>query len=158
MKSILDLEFIPKKDFMLEALKLAQQALEDGEVPVGAVIIDNDIIIGSGRNRREKGKNTLFHAEMEAISAACENRGDWRLSGCHMYVTLEPCSMCAGAIANARIDRLIYAAEDEKSGFCGSVANVLDLTAQCSTKIYKGFMEEQAKDMLKNFFKELRRE
>ena len=100
--------------FMEEALKLAREAGADGEVPVGCVIVRGDRIVGRGRNRREKGKSALAHAELEAISDACRTLGGWRLWECTLYVTLEPCPMCAGAIVNARIPRVVYGARDAK--------------------------------------------
>ena len=112
--------------FMREALELAMEAANEGEVPVGAVVVKDDTIIARGRNRREAGKNALCHAELEAIQNACANLGGWRLWQCELYVTLEPCPMCAGAIINARIPRVIYGASDKKAGSCGSVVNLFD--------------------------------
>ena len=107
--------------FMDEALALAQEAAADGEVPVGCVIVRRGEIVGRGRNRRETGKTALGHAEIEAISDACRNLGGWRLRECTLYVTLEPCPMCAGAIVYARIPRVVYGASDAKCGACGSL-------------------------------------
>lgn len=150
------LEYIPEKKFMLEALSLAKEAAIEGEVPVGAVIVKDGEIIARGRNRREQKQNALLHAEIEAISIACERLKNWRLSGCEIYVSLEPCSMCSGAIANARLDRAVFAAYDNESGFCGSVADIIELSPQCTTKIFRGFMEETATKILKDFFDKIR--
>ena len=106
---------------MDEALALARQAAAEGEVPVGCVIARSGEIVGRGRNRRESGRTALGHAEIEAIDQACRTLGGWRLWECTLYVTLEPCPMCAGAILNARIPRVVYGASDDKSGACGSV-------------------------------------
>ena len=107
--------------FMQEALALAKEAAAAGEVPVGCVIVRKDQIVGRGRNRRETAKTALGHAEIEAIADACKNLGGWRLWECTLYVTLEPCPMCAGAIINARIPRVVFGASDDKCGACGSV-------------------------------------
>ena len=107
--------------YMRLALELALEALAEGEVPVGCVIVRDGVVIGRGRNRRETGKNALAHAELEAIGAACTALGGWRLPETTLYVTLEPCPMCAGGIINARIPALYYGARDEKAGCCGSV-------------------------------------
>lgn len=113
--------------FMKAALSLAREAGAAGEVPVGAVVVRNGEIVGTGRNRRELDKNALAHAEIEAIEAACRTLNGWRLWECEMFVTLEPCPMCAGAVINSRIKRLVYGAYDEKSGSCSSVINLFDL-------------------------------
>ena len=105
--------------YMRQALELAQQALFEGEVPVGCVIVQGERIVGRGRNRRETGRTALGHAEVEAIQQACEALGGWRLKDCTLYVTLEPCPMCAGAILNARIPVVRYGAKDDKAGCCG---------------------------------------
>ena len=111
-------------DFMREALALAAEAAAEGEVPVGCVVTLGDKIVGWGRNRRETGKNALYHAELEAIDRACKALSGWRLWQCTLYVTLEPCPMCAGAIVNARIPRVVFGAKDPKNGCCGSVVFV----------------------------------
>ena len=113
--------------FMKEALRLAKEAFDDGEVPVGCVIVRGEEIVGRGRNRREKGKSALAHAEVEAIREACETLGGWRLWQCTLYVTLEPCPMCAGAIINARIPRVVFGASDKKCGACGSVCDLFTM-------------------------------
>ena len=108
------------EEYMREALRLAREAAAEGEVPVGCVVADGERIVGRGRNRREKAKNALCHAELEAIDEACRTLGGWRLWKCTLYVTLEPCPMCAGAMINARIPRVVYGAADAKAGSCGS--------------------------------------
>ncbi|MGN1101915.1 MAG: nucleoside deaminase, partial [Huintestinicola sp.] len=113
--------------FMEQAIALAKEAAQEGEVPVGAVVVLGDRIVGTGRNRREKSKNALAHAEIEAINEACRTLGGWRLWQCDMYVTLEPCPMCTGAIINSRIKRLVYGASDNKAGSCGSIVNLFEL-------------------------------
>ena len=146
-----------KEYFMNEALRLGRLSAEEGEVPVGAVVTIGNKIIGRGRNRREKVKNALHHAEIEAINEACTRLGGWRLWECEMYVTLEPCPMCAGAIINSRIKRVTFGAWDKKNGACGSVTNLF--TSPFSfTPIYEGgFMEKECADLLSVFFKNLRK-
>lgn len=145
-----------KKEFMSEALRLAKISGDEGEVPVGAVVTIGDKIIGSGRNRREKGKNALCHAEIEAINEACKRLGGWRLWECDLYVTLEPCPMCAGAIINSRIKNVVFGAFDKKNGACGSVVNLFNESFSF-TPLYKGgFMEEECKKLLQDFFKNIR--
>lgn len=143
-------------DFMKEALCLADEAALEGEVPVGAVITLGDRIVGRGRNRREKDKNALAHAELEAINEACRTLGGWRLWQCDMYVTLEPCPMCTGAIINSRIKRLVYGASDYKAGSCGSVVNLFDLPYNHKPEVTAGFMQEECAQKLTEFFKKLR--
>lgn len=142
--------------FMEQALILARQAAEDGEVPVGAVVVKDGEIVGKGRNRRENGKNALAHAELEAIDEACRRLGGWRLWQCDMYVTLEPCPMCTGAIINSRIHRLVYGASDKKAGSCGSVVNLFDLPYNHKPETLGGVMEKESTALLSNFFKALR--
>lgn len=144
------------KFFMEEALRLARQAADEGEVPVGAVVVLGDEIVGRGRNRREKDKNALAHAELEAIDEACKKLGGWRLWQCDMYVTLEPCPMCTGAIINSRIKRLVYGASDYKAGSCGSVVNLFDLPYNHKPEMISGFMQEECSQILTEFFRELR--
>lgn len=141
---------------MREALSLAERAASEGEVPVGAVIVYDGEIIASGYNRRESDKNALAHAEIIAIDAACKARGGWRLSGCTLYVTLEPCLMCAGAIVNARIDRVVYALPDPKSGAFGSVTDVSELPVNHHPEVTNGVLAEPCKEVLQSFFKKLR--
>ena len=142
---------------MNEAFALAEEAANDGEIPVGAVIVDRDgQIIGRGRNRRESG-DPLGHAELYAIRQAAEAIGDWRLEGTTMCVTLEPCAMCAGALVNARVERLVYAANDPKGGFCGSLGNLVqDARLNHRLVMETGFMEERSKELLQRFFRQLR--
>ena len=145
-----------EREYMQLALSLAEQAAEEGEVPVGAVLVKDGTVIATGRNRRETGKNALAHAELEAINGACACLGGWRLSGCTLYVTLEPCPMCAGAIINARIDRVVYAAEDPKAGSCGSLTDLFALPYNHRPEVEKGLMEEESRVLLKGFFRRLR--
>lgn len=145
-------------DYMTEALRLAREAADEGEVPVGAVVVCAGKIVGRGRNRREKGKNALAHAELEAIDEACRSLGGWRLWQCELYVTLEPCPMCTGAIINSRIKRLVYGADDYKAGSCGSVVNLFDLPYNHKPEVTGGFMQEECAAELTAFFKKLREE
>ncbi len=144
------------EQFMAQALKLAEEAAQEGEVPVGCVITLGDQVVGRGRNRRETGKNALCHAEIEAIDEACRSLGGWRLWQCTLYVTLEPCPMCTGAILNARIPRLVYGAADEKSGCCGSVTNLFELPFNHKPEIVSGVLAEEAAALLQTFFQCLR--
>ena len=144
------------KKFMLEAIKLANEAGKEGEVPVGAVIVKNGEIIARGRNMRENKKNALSHAEIEAINSACKVLGDWRLQDCEIYVTLEPCPMCAGAIINARIKTLVFGAYDSKMGCIDSVTNLCNMPFGHKIEVYGGIMEDECLEILKNFFKNLR--
>jgi len=142
--------------FMEEALKLAEEAAQEGEVPVGCIITLGDRIVGRGRNRREVGKNALAHAEIEAIDEACRTLGGWRLWQCTLYVTLEPCPMCAGAILNARIPRVVYGASDPKAGSCGSVTDLFAMSFNHHPEKTSGLMEEECADALRKFFRRLR--
>ena len=142
--------------FMKEALVLAREAFEDGEVPVGCVIVRGDEIVGRGRNRREQGKSALAHAEVEAIAEACRNLGGWRLWECTLYVTLEPCPMCAGAIINARIPRVVYGASDDKCGAVRSVCSLFDMKFNHHPQVESGILEEEAAALLSEFFQNLR--
>lgn len=143
-------------EFMKKALELARESAAEGEVPVGAVIVRDNEIVGVGRNRRENGKNALYHAEIEAIDMACKRLGGWRLWQCDMYVTLEPCPMCAGAIINSRIKNLYFGAYDLKAGSFGSVADFNDIPYNHRVAVTGGIMEEEAKALLSDFFKTLR--
>ena len=142
--------------FMSEALALAREAASEGEVPVGCVIVRGDELVGRGRNRREKDKSALAHAEIEAISEACRNLGGWRLWECTLYVTLEPCAMCAGAILNARIPRVVYGASDSKFGAVRSVCGLFDMRFNHHPKVEAGIMEEEAAALMTEFFQNLR--
>lgn len=141
---------------MLRALALAEEAYACGEVPVGAVVVQNGKIIGEGRNRREADNSATAHAEILAIEAACKTLGDWRLSGCELYVTLEPCPMCTGAIINSHITTVVYGADDDRAGCCGTAANLFILPYAAKPEIYRGFYEAEAKALLKAFFAKLR--
>ena len=143
--------------FMDQAIALAKEAAQEGEVPVGAVVVLGDKIVGTGRNRREKSKNALAHAEIEAINEACRTLGGWRLWQCDMYVTLEPCPMCTGAIINSRIKRLIYGASDCKAGSCGSVVNFFELPYNHKPEIVSGIKKDECAELLSEFFKALRK-
>ena len=142
--------------FMDEALRLAREAAAEGEVPVGCVIVRGDEIVGRGRNRRETGKTALSHAEIEAIYDANRNLGGWRLWECTLYVTLEPCPMCAGAIVNARIPRVVFGASDVKCGACGSVCDLFSMEFNHHPEVTKGIREEEAAALLAEFFRNLR--
>lgn len=144
------------KQYMLRALELARDAYNAGEVPVGCVVVRKGQIVGRGRNRRESGKNALGHAELEAIDEACKALGGWRLWECTLYVTLEPCPMCAGAIVNARIPRVVYGASDKKCGACGSVCNLFSMEFNHHPQVEKGILEEECGALLKDFFQNLR--
>ena len=144
-------------EFMNIAIEQAKLAAAELEVPVGAVVVRNGEVVSVGRNRRETGKNALAHAEIEAIDLACKKLGGWRLWECEMYVTLEPCPMCTGAIINSRIRRLIYGASDYKAGSCGSVVNLFDLPYNHKPEVVSGFMAEECSALLSDFFAELRR-
>ena len=141
---------------MLRALELAREAADCGEVPVGAVVVREKSVIGEGRNRREAGKNALCHAELEAISQACETLGTWRLTGCELYVTLEPCPMCTGAVINSHLDTVVYGADDERAGCCGTAADLFTLPYSHRPEIYRGFYEEECRALLRDFFRSLR--
>lgn len=142
--------------FMQKALKLAKEAYVEGEVPVGAVIVKDDEIISTGRNRREKSKNALSHAEIEAINNACVKLGGWRLWECDIYVTLEPCPMCSGAIVNARIPNVYFGAYDKNFGCCGSTLNILEMSNSFKPNYQGGIMEEECSELISDFFKNVR--
>ncbi len=142
--------------FMQAALELAKEAAAEGEVPVGCVITRNGQIVGRGRNRRETQKTALGHGEIEAIADACKNLGGWRLWDCTLYVTLEPCPMCAGAIINSRIPRVVVGAKDEKSGACGSVCDLFAMEFNHHPEVTWGVLEQESQALLTEFFKDLR--
>jgi tRNA(adenine34) deaminase len=143
--------------WMEAAFLLAEEAGAAGEIPIGAVVVDrNGEIIGRGRNRREEG-DPLAHAELLAIAEAARANGDWRLEGTTMVVTLEPCAMCAGALVNARVSRLVFAAYDPKAGFCGTLGNLVqDSRLNHRMDVEGGFMEERSRSLLQSFFRKLR--
>lgn len=143
-------------EFMLAAYEMAKQAYNDGEVPVGAVIVRENVIVAKGRNRREKAKNALLHAEIEAIDNACKALGGWRLWNCELYVTLEPCPMCAGAIINAHIPKVYFGAYDFKNGSCGTVTNLFEMPYNFKPECVGGIMADECSALLKDFFKKLR--
>ncbi|MBE6606749.1 MAG: nucleoside deaminase [Ruminococcaceae bacterium] len=142
--------------YMNIALEFAKEAAKIKEVPVGAIVIKNGQIIGNGFNRRESGKSSLWHAEMEAINKACKNVGSWRLHDCELYVTLEPCPMCAGAIINSRIKRVIFGAFDPKAGAFGSKLDINSFGLNHKTEVTCSVMKNECSCMLTNFFKDLR--
>ncbi len=141
---------------MREALSLAKEAFSMGEVPVGAVAVWDGKIVGRGMNRRETDKNALRHAEIAAIDEACKNLGGWRLWKCDLYVTLEPCPMCAGAIINSRIRRVIFGASDAKAGSCGSVTDMFSLPYNHKPEVVSGILERECSELLTEFFAGLR--
>ncbi len=146
-----------QEKYMKEALKQARKAYKLGEVPIGCVIVYGDKIIARGYNRRKTDKNTLSHAELQAIRKASRVMGDWRLEECDMYVTLEPCQMCSGAIVQARIPRVVIGCMNPKAGCAGSILNLLQMPQfNHQVEIVRGVMEEECSSVLKNFFKELR--
>ena len=145
------------QEYMRAALKYAEDALKNGEVPVGCVIVKDGNIIAHGENQREKSKNALAHAEIQAIDMACKEVGDWRLSDCDLYVTLEPCPMCAGAIINARIRAVYYGASDTVFGACGGVMNLFEEAFSPSPKLYGGILSEECGTLISDFFAEIRK-
>ena len=144
------------EEFMRRALALARDAAEAGEVPVGCVIVDGERVVGCGRNRREEERSALCHAELEAIDEACRTLGGWRLWRCTLYVTLEPCPMCAGAIINARIARVVYGAPDAKAGSCGSLTDLFALPYNHRPEVTAGVLQEESQALLQEFFRQLR--
>ena len=150
------LNFIPNNDFMRTAIEQAKEAEKIGEVPIGAVIVKDNEIISFGYNRRETEKNALLHAEICAIEEACKKLSSWRLENCDLYVTLEPCPMCTGAIINSRISHVIFGAYDEKAGSCGTLINLFDLPYNHKAEVWGGILEEECKSLLTEFFKNKR--
>ncbi len=150
------LEFIPEKKFMLEAIALAKEAADCGEVPVGAVVVLDGKIIGRGRNTREERNDPMGHAEIAAIHEASVNLGTWRLRGAELYVTLEPCPMCAGAAVNSRIERIVFGLEDENMGACGTAVDLMKLKRAFRPKIFRSFMEDECRELIRDFFDKLR--
>ncbi len=141
---------------MSAALALAASAAEGGDVPVGAVVVKNGEIIGRGQNRCQSRNDPTAHAEIEAIRGAAEAVGDWRLTGCTLYVTLEPCAMCAGAMVNSRVERVVFGAREEKTGCCVSICNLFAMPFSGLVKIESGVLEEECKALLQQFFKNAR--
>lgn len=141
---------------MKRAIEIARQAGARGEIPVGAVIVKDGEVIAEGTNRREEKKSALSHAETEAIAAACRKLGDWRLDGCTLYVTLEPCPMCAGAIINARISTVVFGAFDLKAGSFDSVVNLASYPYDSRPEVYGGICEDECAALLRDFFKAVR--
>ena len=147
-----------KEKFMQEALKEAKKAYDEDEIPVGAVIVKDGKIIARAHNQKEQNKDTICHAEILAIKKASKKINAWRLSGCTMYVTLEPCPMCAGALINSRIDKVVFATADERTGACGTVLNLLeDYKFNHVVEVEKDVMQKESETMLKEFFKDLRK-
>ncbi|MBQ9065906.1 MAG: nucleoside deaminase [Clostridia bacterium] len=142
--------------FMREALAEAAKAAELGEVPIGAVVVRNGEIVGRGHNGRESERNALAHAELRAIDDACRTLGGWRLFECDLYVTLEPCPMCAGAIINSRIRTVYFGATDPKAGSCGSITNLFTLPYNHQPELYGGVLQEECASVLTQFFRDLR--
>lgn len=145
-----------QSEIMLRAIELARKAAELDEVPVGAVVVKDGEIVGEGFNRRETGKNALAHAELEAIDNACKKLGGWRLHMCELYVTLEPCPMCTGAIINSRLKKVVFGASDPKAGSMGSIINLCDLPYNHKPEIEGGFMKDECAALLTDFFAKLR--
>ena len=148
-------EFIPEKRFMERAIILSKEALKYGDIPVGAVIEKNGEIIGEGYNTREKDKDPIGHAEINAIKEASKKLGDWRLTGCRLYVTLEPCRMCSGAVMNSRIETVIYGADDMNDSQCNQ-EELNKNSPSHKVKVYRNFMEDECKKELNQFFSNLR--
>ena len=142
--------------YMRQALELARQAAAEGDVPVGCVIVKDGQVIGRGRNRREERGDATAHAELEAIREACAHVGSWRLHGCTLYVTLEPCPMCAGGIINSRIDEIHYGVRDEKAGCCSSVLDLFAEPFNHRPRVYRGPLEGECRALLQDFFASLR--
>lgn len=144
--------------YMKEAIRQAKKAAALGDVPIGCVIVYQDKIIGRGYNRRMADKTVLAHAEIIAMRKACKKMGDWRLEDCTMYVTLEPCPMCAGATVNARVDRIVFGTEDEAMGACGTAVSVTSLKNAFKPELYRGLLCEECTAILRRFFKARRAE
>ena len=146
------------REWMEQALAEAREAAAAGDVPVGAVVVRRGEVIGRGRNRRELEGDPLAHAELEAIAEAALATGDWRLNDCEIFVTLEPCAMCAGALVNSRVKRLVFAARDPKAGFCGSLGDLVrDSRLNHRLEVHEGVLAEESSAMLKGFFAGLRK-
>ena len=150
-------ERVGEEKFMREAMKCARLAAKRGEVPVGAVIVRDGEIISRGYNRRESGRDALLHAEIIAIHRACKRLDGWRLSGCDLYVTLEPCPLCAGAIINSRVENVFFGAPDLKAGSMGSITDLTRLGYNFTHFVHGGMLKEECVALLKDFFAELRK-
>jgi tRNA(adenine34) deaminase len=151
-------ESLEDRQWMLEALVEAGRAAEIGEVPIGAVVVKGGEVVGRGHNRREIDRDPLAHAELLAIRQAARSVGGWRLEGCTMYVTLEPCAMCAGALVNSRVERLVYGAADPKAGYCSTLGNLVqDPRLNHRMEVEPGVLEEESAALLRGFFAKLRR-
>ena len=155
--SIIENNVVLDEQYMKEALRLAERAYALGEIPVGAVVVKNSEIIGKGHNLRENNKSAVSHAEVLAIEEACRHVGSWRLSGCTLYVTLEPCPMCAGAIVNSRIERVVYGCRDSVAGCCGSVLDLNAYPFNHAFKVDSGVFEQESRALLKSFFEQKRK-
>ena len=149
---------LTREEYMHMALELARRAFGAGEVPVGAIVVDREgLVIGEGHNRCESSKTAVAHAEIEAITAASLKTGDWRLDGCTIVTTLEPCPMCAGAIINSRVSAIVYGAKDHALGCCGTILNLFEERFPHHPAIYGGVLESECSELLRSFFDRLRR-
>lgn len=146
-----------REKYMSAALELAREAAAAGEIPVGCVIVKDGEIVGRGRNRREENRSALAHAEVEAIAEACKTLGDWRLEDCALFVTLEPCPMCTGAIINARIGEVVYGAKEENTGSCGSVINLFEENYGHKPRVYGSVLKDECAAVMRDFFEKLRK-
>lgn len=146
-----------REKYMSAALELAREAAVAGEIPVGCVIVKDGEIVGRGRNRREENRSALAHAEVEAIAEACKALGDWRLEDCALFVTLEPCPMCTGAIINARIGEVVYGAKEENTGSCGSVINLFEENYGHKPRVYGSVLKDECAAVMREFFEEIRK-
>lgn len=144
------------EQFMRRCIELAKTAADNGDVPVGAVVVRNGKIIGEGINRREQQKNPVLHAEIEAIQSAAKTLGGWRLEGCDLYVTLEPCPMCAGAIINSRIKNVYFGAYDKKAGSLGTLTDLSEIKYNHKPVVWGGMLQDECSNQLSDFFKKLR--
>jgi len=146
-----------REKYMSAALELAREAAAAGEIPVGCVIVKDGEIIGRGRNRREEERSALAHAEVEAIAEACRALGDWRLEDCALFVTLEPCPMCTGAIINARVGEVVYGAKEENTGSCGSVINLFEENYGHKPRVYGSVLKDECAAVMREFFERIRK-
>lgn len=146
-----------REKYMSAALELAREAATAGEIPVGCVIVKDGEIIGRGRNRREEERSALAHAEVEAIAEACKALGDWRLEDCALFVTLEPCPMCTGAIINARVGEVVYGAKEENTGSCGSIINLFEENYGHKPRVYGSVLKDECAAVMREFFEKLRK-